>query len=74
LAGITRSEIIKIAKSLNFEVIERPIYINEIEKIQECFITSTTAEVLPINSIDNYYFAIGERTIKIYNEFIKRAL
>jgi D-alanine transaminase len=74
LAGITRGEIIKIAKSLGFEVIERPIYINEIEKIQECFITSTTAEVLPINSIDNYHFAIGERTIKIYNEFIKRAL
>ncbi|MEO0224285.1 MAG: aminotransferase class IV [candidate division WOR-3 bacterium] len=74
LSGITRSEVINIAKSLGFEVIERPIFINEIEKIQECFITSTTAEVLPIISIDNYQFPIGERTLKIYNEFIKKVL
>lgn len=74
LAGITRDEVIKIAKSLGFEVIERPIYINEIEKIQECFITSTTAEVLPINSIDNHQFLVGERTLKIYNEFMNMIL
>ena len=74
LAGITRNEVIKIAQNLGFEVIEKPIYINEIEKIKECFIASTTVEVLPISSIDNYQFPIGERTIKIYNEFIRRVL
>lgn len=74
LSGITRNEIIKISKDLGFEIFERPIYTNEIEKIQECFITSTTAEVLPVSNIDNYQFAIGERTIKIYNEFIRRVL
>ncbi len=74
LASITRNEVIKIAKELNFEVIERPLFVNELERIDECFIASTTAEVLPIESIDNYSYKVGERTIRIYKAFLKRNL
>ncbi|MEO0159118.1 MAG: aminotransferase class IV [candidate division WOR-3 bacterium] len=72
LPSVTRSEVIDIAKELKIEVVERPIFINEIEKIEECFIASTTSEVLPVNSIDNYNFVIGERTLKIYKVFKER--
>ncbi len=72
LPSITRNEVISIANELKFEVIERPIFINEIERIEECFIASTTSEVLPVNSIDNYKFPIGERTLKIFRTFRER--
>ncbi len=74
LPSITRDEVIKIAKELNFEVIERPIFISEIENIEECFITGTTVEVLPIASIDNYSYKVGERTIRIYKAFLEKNL
>jgi len=74
LPSITRNEVIKIAKELNFEILEKPIYINEIEKIEECFIVGTTTEILPVKSIDNYEFKVGERTLKIYKIFKEKSL
>ncbi|MCS7245315.1 MAG: aminotransferase class IV [candidate division WOR-3 bacterium] len=74
LAGITRNEVLNIAKSLNFEVIERPIYVYELERIEECFITGTTTEILPVKSIDNFNYKVGERTLKIYRVFKERIL
>ena len=48
LPGVTRQHIIKVAKSLGISVFERKIYQNEIEKMDEAFITATTMKIQPI--------------------------
>ena len=63
LDGITRREIIKIAKSKNIKVIERKIKPEEMKDFTGCFLTGTAAELTPVSLIGNYKFVVC-RTIK----------
>ncbi|MCS7201045.1 MAG: aminotransferase class IV [Patescibacteria group bacterium] len=54
LPGITRQIVIKLAHRLKIPVIERDIYISEVKTFQECFITATNKEILPVVKIDNF--------------------
>tara|TARA_Y100000996_G_scaffold408082_1_gene386562 strand:+ start:69 stop:956 length:888 start_codon:yes stop_codon:yes gene_type:complete len=58
LDGITRREIISIAKSKDIKVIERKIAPNEMDKFVGCFLTGTAAEVTPVSQIDKYSFKV----------------
>ena len=53
LAGITRDTIMKLAKKLNFEVIETHITLDETYQADEAFFTGTAAEVTRNYSIDD---------------------
>ena len=48
LPGVTRQHTIDVAKSLDISVFERKIFLNEIEKMNEAFITATTMKIQPI--------------------------
>tara|TARA_B100000674_G_scaffold88388_1_gene61285 strand:- start:109 stop:1071 length:963 start_codon:yes stop_codon:yes gene_type:complete len=58
LDGITRREVIKIAKSKGIEVIERKIKPEEMKEFVGCFLTGTAAEVTPVSQIDEYKFKV----------------
>ena len=58
LDGITRREIIKIAKSKGTKVIERKIKPEEMKEFVGCFLTGTAAEVTPVSQINEYKFKI----------------
>jgi len=58
LDGITRREIIKIAKSKGIKVIERKIKPDEMKDFVGCFLTGTAAEVTPVSEINDYKFKI----------------
>ena len=58
LDGITRREVIKIAKSKGIEVIERKIKPNEMTDFEGCFLTGTAAEVTPVSQIAEYNFKV----------------
>jgi len=58
LDGITRREIISIAKSKDIKVIERKIAPDEMDKFVGCFLTGTAAEVTPVSQIDKYSFKV----------------
>ena len=58
LDGITRREVIKIAKSKGIKLIERKIKPEEMSNFVGCFLTGTAAEVTPVSKIDNYNFKI----------------
>ena len=58
LDGITRREVIKIAKAKGIKLIERKIKPEEMENFVGCFLTGTAAEVTPVSKIDNYNFKI----------------
>jgi branched-chain amino acid aminotransferase len=51
LLGITREIVLRLGKE-HFEVEERPIAYEEIETFDECFLTSSTRELLPVVQID----------------------
>ncbi len=58
LPGITRDSVIKIAKDLEYEVLEKDITKNELFSADEAFYTGTAAEIVPIRKVDNK--SIGE--------------
>ena len=67
LDGITRREVIKIAKSKGIKVVERKIKPEEMKNFVGCFLTGTAAEITPVSVIDEYKFKICN-TITDLNE------
>ena len=53
LDGITRREVIKIAKGKGIKVVERKIKPEEMKNFVGCFLTGTAAEITPVAQIDN---------------------
>ena len=58
LDGITRREVIKIAKTKGIKVIERKIKPEEMKDFVGCFLTGTAAEVTPVSQISGYTFKV----------------
>ena len=56
LDGITRREVIKIAKSKGIKVIEKKIKPEEMKNFVGCFLTGTAAEVTPVSEINEHKF------------------
>ena len=67
LDGITRREVIKIAKSKGIKVVERKIKPEEMNEFIGCFLTGTAAEITPVSQISNYNFEVCE-TISDLND------
>lgn len=61
LDGITRKTIMKLAKDLGIEVIEKRITRDEVYIADEAFFTGTAAEVTPIRELDNRPIGQGSR-------------
>jgi len=58
LDGITRREIIKIAKSKGINIDERKIKLDEMKNFVGCFLTGTAAEVTPVAQISEFNFTV----------------
>ena len=56
LDGITRREVIKIAKAKSIKVVERKIKPEEMKDFVGCFLTGTAAEITPVSQINNFQF------------------
>lgn len=59
LESITRDTIIKLAKYLNIEVIERTIDRTEVYTADEAFLCGSAMEVTPVLSVDRYIIGSG---------------
>jgi len=71
--SITRNTILEISKKLNYETEVRSVDKAELYSADEIFLCGTTAEIIPIISIDNYIIGdgvTGSFTKKIYNEYL----
>ena len=60
LEGITRDAVIKIARDLDIDVIEREIARNELVMSDEIFLTGTAAEITPIILMDSKKIGDGK--------------
>ena len=76
LNGITRKTLLKLIKQNKLEVFEENISPQRLLNASECFLSSSTKEIVPIVRVDNQDIANGlpgnktKNLIKIYKSFI----
>jgi len=74
LEGITRNAILELAQSLNIPTKEISLTRHDLFVADECFLTGSAAEVIPVVSIDNRSIhdgCVGPVTKKLMGEFKK---
>jgi branched-chain amino acid aminotransferase len=79
LEGITRKVIIRLAREAGIEVVEKELERMDLYCADECFLTGTGAQLIPVNEIDKR--AVGDGTvgpitkqlIGAYNALVRRA-
>ena len=74
LKGITRKVVMQLAKKLKLEVQERLITRHEIFNADECFLTGTAAEAIPVVKVDGRIIGDGRPgpiTKRLIEEFRK---
>ncbi|SFL43972.1 D-alanine transaminase [Gracilibacillus orientalis] len=75
LGGITRKKVLLFAKELEIPVKEREIKVEELQDADECFLTATPLEVVPIIQIDKNPVnnnEIGDITKRLQQYYRKR--
>lgn len=78
LGGITRHVVLGIARKAGYKVIERPFSLKEAMSAKEAFITGTTANVLPVVSLEGKPVGNGKpgpvtlRLLALYHDHIYR--
>lgn len=60
LMGITRDSVIRIARDLDYEVVEKALSVNELYSADEAFFSGTYAEIAPIRSVGQYTLGNGK--------------
>ena len=73
LESITRDSIIKLAKELGYDVVERTIDRTELYTADEAFLCGSAMELTPILSIDKYELGEGNITRKLHMAYIEAA-
>lgn len=74
LEGITRNAVMDIARSENIKFSEKVLTRHSLFNAEECFLTGTAAEIIPVIKIDNRVIgagAPGRITAKLMEEFRK---
>lgn len=78
LEGITRNAVIKLAKQAGMEVIEGPMIRHDIYVADECFLTGTAAEIVPVVSLDSRPIGSGtpgpltQKLRQAFQEFVRQ--
>jgi branched-chain amino acid aminotransferase len=76
LEGVTRKIVIKLAKENKFRVVEKDILLKDALKADECFITATDKEIMPVVKINNQTIGRGrpgeqtKKLLSLYKELI----
>ena len=52
LGGVTRDVVLELARELGLPVSETPFHIHHVKDLQECFLTGTTTDVMPVVQFD----------------------
>jgi D-alanine transaminase len=58
LGGVTRANVLELARKIGLEVGERPFTVAEAQAAREAFVSGTTVTVLPVTAIDGH--PVGE--------------
>jgi len=64
LPGVTRNVLIKLIQNMGITLVEKHIHVDELNRFQSAFLTSTSFGVLPIQSIDDQSFLVNNPLIQ----------
>ena len=70
LDGITRRTVMELARKRGVEVIERPIWPEELESFEQFFLTGSAAEVTPVASAGPWNFEVGELSMQLRKDYL----
>ncbi len=70
LDGITRRTVIDLARRRGVDVIERPIWPEELESFEQFFLTGSAAEVTPVASAGPWNFEVGELSMQVRKDYL----
>lgn len=73
LESITRDTVIKLARSMGYDVVERTVDRTELYTADEAFLCGSAMELTPILSIDRYELGEGEITKKLHKAYVDTA-
>ena len=59
MAGITRSTVIDLCKETGISIEEKHFTLEELKNADTCFFTGTAAEVVGLQSLDEYQFPLS---------------
>jgi len=74
LPGITKKVLIRLCHDLGIRLVERPVARSETNRFEECFITGTGSEIMPVVEIDGNPVGKGKPgpiTRRLQKEFFK---
>lgn len=74
LGGITRAKLLEVAKKHNIAVFEENFTAKELRMADECFVTATTKQIVPVTTIDQRPVgngSPGELTLKLLQLYKK---
>jgi len=80
LPGITRREVLRLARELGLDAAERPVQSDELLAADELFLTNAIVEVLPVRSLDGHPIGEGRpgpltrRLHAAYRDAVRRAI
>ena len=60
LEGVTRDTVIELARAAGYEMIEMPLTKHDVYIADECFLTGTAAEVIPVVMVDSRTIGDGK--------------
>jgi len=60
LLGVTRSHVLALAHRQGFTVVEKPIPLEGLAQYEAAFLTSTSAKIVPIRSVDSFQYSSGQ--------------
>jgi branched-chain amino acid aminotransferase len=69
LDGITRRTVMDLARRRSGDVQERAIWPDELESLEQAFLTGTAAEVTPVGSIGPWTFEVGDLTRQLAKDY-----
>ena len=73
LVGITRAEVMELAKSVGIEQRETSIHLDDLHATDEVFITSSVRGIVPVSQIDDLEFGPpGPVTKRLYDGYAER--
>lgn len=74
LPGVTRKIVFEIAKNNNIKLTEEFINLHNLKNIDSCFLTGTSAGILPVNSIGKLSFNTENQLMKVIQNLYEKKI
>jgi branched-subunit amino acid aminotransferase/4-amino-4-deoxychorismate lyase len=72
LEGITRDVVIELAQAKGIACHQQPLTVDTLYSADECFLTNTSMELMPVTQVDNHVIGSGrpgQMTIHLHDAF-----